>query len=89
MINVESKQKIKDDVQNCFIERNKNTIYEKISELIKAGFTKDDAHHTVIQVVQNLPKYLLPLNSAATKGQDAEDAEDDEDIENFARMIVS
>ena len=29
MINMEDKQKIKDDVQNCFIERNENTIHEK------------------------------------------------------------
>lgn len=61
MINIEERQKIKDDVRNCFIERNENTICEKISELIKAGFTKDEAHHTVIKVVKNLSSYLLPI----------------------------
>lgn len=61
MINKADKQKIKDGVQYSFIERNRNTMAEKISELIKAGFTRDDAHHTVIQIVKNLPNHLLPL----------------------------
>lgn len=61
MINAEDKQKIKDDVRNCFIERNKNTIYEKISDLIKGGLTEDEARHLVVQVVQNLPNHLLPI----------------------------
>lgn len=61
MINAEDKQKIIDDVRESFIERNENTIYEKISDLIELGFTEDEARHTVIQIVKNLPSYLLPL----------------------------
>lgn len=61
MINVKDEQKIRDDVRNCFIERNENTIAEKISELIKVGFTKDETNHIVIQIVKNLPNHLLPL----------------------------
>lgn len=60
-MNEVDKQKIKDDVQNCFIERNKNTIAEKISDYILKGFTEDEACHAIIQVVKNLPNHLLPL----------------------------
>lgn len=67
MINAEDKQKIKDDVRNCFIERNENTIYEKISDLISAGFTEGEAHDAVIQVVKNLSSFLLPLKIVVAK----------------------
>ena len=73
MINVEDKQKIKDDVQNCFIERNRNTIAEKISDCIRKGFTKDDARHTVIQAVKNLPRYLLPLETMPERKEVVDD----------------
>mgnify|MGYP001561408895 CR=1 FL=1 len=69
MINMEDKQKIKDDVQNCFIERNENTIHEKISDCIRKGFNKDEARHTVIQIVKNLPNHLLSIK--ATPQEDA------------------
>ena len=55
------KQKIKDDVQADLIGRNSNTIPEKISYCIGKGMTEDEARHTVIQIVKNLPSVLLPL----------------------------
>ncbi|MBU6430918.1 MAG: hypothetical protein KGJ58_03100 [Patescibacteria group bacterium] len=52
------KQKIRKDVERSFIERVGSAISEKITYCIKSGFSEDDAHHTVIQVVKNLPNYL-------------------------------
>lgn len=58
-----NKQKIRDSVQQFFIERNENTIKETISYCIDLGMTEDEARHTVIQVTKNLPSYLLPLKT--------------------------
>lgn len=68
-MNETDRQKIKDDVQAIFIERNRNTIAEKISDLTRVGFTEDEARHVLIQAVKNLPNYLLPLK-ATTANED-------------------
>lgn len=61
MINVEDKQKIKDDVERSFIERMRSAILEKITYCTKKGLSKDEASHIVTQAVKNLSNNLLPL----------------------------
>lgn len=56
------KRKIRDSVQESFIERNENTIAEKISFFIKKGFTEDEAYHAIIQIMKNLSNYFLNLS---------------------------
>lgn len=85
-MNEEDKQKIKVDVQESFIERMRSAISEKITYCIKEGFTEDEASHTVIQIVKNLPNHLLPLKIIVQE-QDDEDISN-ENIENFARFIA-
>ena len=54
-------EKIKEEVRNCFIARNKGTIDEKISYCMSKGMPEDKARHAIIQIVKNLSGYLLPL----------------------------
>lgn len=63
-------QKTKEDVERSFIERNKNTTREKISDLISAGFTEDKAQHMVIQIIKNLPDALLPLSATCFQNKE-------------------
>ncbi len=48
-----------------FIERVRGAIPEKITYCMQAGLTEDEARHTVIQVVKNLPDCLLPLKDTS------------------------
>ena len=63
-MNEEDRLKNINAVTEIFIERNRNTIAEKISDLMTAGHAEDDACHIIIQTVKNLPRYLLPLKVA-------------------------
>lgn len=59
----------REEIENCFIERNENTIFEKISYCItEKKMNPDDATYLVTQVVKNLPKYLLPLKVKSQEG---------------------
>ncbi|KKR52780.1 MAG: hypothetical protein UT90_C0021G0005 [Parcubacteria group bacterium GW2011_GWA1_40_21] len=81
------KHKIKDGVQQSFIEIINNTISEKISYCMSKGMSEDNARHTVIQVVKNLPDHLLPMKIISQ--EEEEDDCSDENIKRFARFIVS
>jgi len=51
------------------------------------GMSEDNARHTVIQVVKNLPDHLLPMKIISQ--EEEEDDCSDENIKRFARFIVS
>ena len=41
---------------------------KKISDCIRKGFNKDEARHTVIQIIKNLPNHLLSIKGNAARG---------------------